>query len=498
MLEKVNLKKTMMNAEYKQLTRPMKEELGVLQHAVKDRGIPFAILLEGWGTAGKGSVIADVILNLDPRNYKVLSTVPATEEERRKPFLWRHWMRIPERGQIAIFDRSWYPEVSVDRVEGAVKDGEARRRLESINVFERQLTDDGYHIIKLFLHISQKDQKKRLEKLAQSKETAWRATERDWKRNKQYDAYSAAFDEMLESTNTEHAPWHIISCHDKNSALAEIYTILTDELRCAVAEYDRRRQNPPEQPTGAPEAPEGFQLMKMPLLSEVRLDMTVDDEKYKELLEKDHRKLAKLHNELYRKKIPVVVVYEGWDAAGKGGNIRRIVAAMDPRGCEVVPIAAPGKTELAHHYLWRFWRELPKRGHVTIFDRSWYGRLMVERVEGFCTPADWHRAYRETNEFERELTNWGAIVVKFWLQVDKDEQLRRFEDRQNTPEKQWKITDEDWRNREKWDLHEAAVNDMLRLTSTDYAPWTIVESQDKKFARLKAIETFINAVEARL
>ena len=498
MLEKTNLKKTMMNAEYKQVTKPLKEGLSNLQHAVKDRGLPVIVLFEGWGTAGKGSMISDVILNFDPRNFKVFSTVDPTEEERRKPFLWRHWSRIPERGQIAIFDRSWYPEVSIDRVEQNFSDGEAHRRMESINTFERQLTDDGYHIVKFFLHISQKDQKKRLEKLASSKETAWRASPSDWKRNKQYDKYYEAFDEMLEYTSTENAPWHVVSCHDKNSALAEIYGILSDAMSTAVAGDDARRQTPAAQPTGKPVAPKGFMLMKMPHIADVRLDMTMDPEQYKEILKKDQKKLTKLHNELYKSKVPVIAVYEGWDAAGKGGNIRRLVTALDPRGYEVIPIAAPSKAELAHHYLWRFWNRLPKQGHVAIFDRSWYGRLMVERVEGFCTPADWRRAFAEINEFERELYNWGAIIIKFWLQIDKAEQLRRFEDRENTPEKRWKITDEDWRNREKWDQHEEAVNDMLQFTSTDYAPWTIIESQDKKFARLKAIETFINAVEGRL
>ena len=239
-------------------------------------------------------------------------------------------------------------------------------------------------------------------------------------------------------------------------------------------------------------------LIAMPRLADVKLDKTVSEEKYEEQLKKYRERLAALHNELYRKKVPVVIVYEGWDAAGKGGNIKRLASALDPRGYEVLPIASPTPDEKHRQYLWRFWTRLPKTGHIAIFDRSWYGRVMVERLEGFCTETDWKRAYDEINEFERELYDWGAVVVKFWLHIDQDEQLRRFNDRQNTPSKQWKITDEDWRNREKWDAYEEAVNEMLERTSTENAPWHILESVDKKYARLKAIRIVMDAIERAL
>lgn len=497
MLDKVNLKKTMMGPEYKQLTRGLKQELNLLQHAVKERGLPVVVLFEGWGTAGKGSVIADIILNLDPRNFKVYSTVDPTAEERRKPFLQRHWVRMPQKGLMAFFDRSWYPEVSTARIEERMEDDKYLRRIESINTFERQLADDGTVVIKFFLHLSQNEQKKRLQRLEKNSDTAWRTSKLDWKRNAQYARYYAAFDDMLTRTDTDWAPWHVISAHDQNSERAEIYQILVETLRGAVDACDRKKAGT-EPMACAPADPGPFHFVKIPQLEEINLNMSVEEEEYKQLLKKFQKRLEKLHNRLYFRRIPVVAVYEGWDAAGKGGNIRRVAAALDPRGYEVVPISAPNPFELAHHYLWRFWREVPKDGHIAIFDRSWYGRVMVERIEGFCTEDDWHRAYREINEFEKELYDWGAVIVKFWLQIDKDEQLRRFTDRQNTPEKQWKITDEDWRNREKWDRYEVAVNEMLQKTSTDFAPWTIIESQDKHFARLKALETLIRAIEARL
>ena len=241
-----------------------------------------------------------------------------------------------------------------------------------------------------------------------------------------------------------------------------------------------------------------FPLVKMAKLSEISLDKKVEPDQYKAELKALQSQLGELHNRLYRKRVPVVICYEGWDAAGKGGNIKRITEALDPRGYEVHPIASPEPHEKARHYLWRFWTRLPRTGHIAIFDRTWYGRVMVERLEGFCSQNDWQRAYHEINEFEKELHDWGAVIIKFWVQIDKDTQLQRFEERQRTPEKQWKITDEDWRNREKWDAYEEAVDEMLQKTSTTYAPWHVLESVDKKHARLKALRIVIAALEEAL
>ena len=233
-------------------------------------------------------------------------------------------------------------------------------------------------------------------------------------------------------------------------------------------------------------------------ICEVPLDKTMGEKEYREELHILQDKLGRLHNRLYRKQVPVIIVYEGWDAAGKGGNIKRVAGALDPRGYEVLPIASPEPHEKARHYLWRFWKRLPKTGHIAIFDRSWYGRVMVERLEGFCSDNDWQRAYNEMNEFEKELAEWGAVIIKFWVHIDKDTQLARFEERQRTPEKQWKITEEDWRNREKWDAYETAVNEMIQKTSTVYAPWHILESVDKKYARIKALKIVIEELEKAL
>ena len=289
------------------------------------------------------------------------------------------------------------------------------------------------------------------------------------------------FDKYLTDTNRSAAPWYIIDAKDKKWAELQILRYLNQAIDTALKNHS----------LAVPILQNTFRLKHQPLLKDIKLNKSVSDERYKKDLKKLQDELQDLHNEIYHKKIPVIIAYEGWDAAGKGGNIKRITEALDPRGYVVNPIASPEPHEKARFYLWRFWNRLPKTGHIAIFDRTWYGRVMVERLEGFCSENDWQRAYNEINEFEKELSDWGAVVIKFWVQIDSDTQLARFTDRQNTPEKQWKITDEDWRNREKWDLYEVAINEMIQKTSTNFAPWYVLESVDKKYARIKALKIVI-------
>jgi len=261
--------------------------------------------------------------------------------------------------------------------------------------------------------------------------------------------------------------------------------------RVTVQEKGMLKQDPPEKK----DLPV---FSTAPSLKRADLSLSLDRDEYRKLLDKRQKRIGELHDEIYRRRIPVVIVYEGWDAGGKGGNIRRLTEEMDPRGYEVIPIAAPNDVEKAHHYLWRFWTEFPKAGHLTIFDRSWYGRVLVERVEGFCSETDWNRAYGEINEMEENFWNFGAVVIKFWLQIDKDEQMNRFKAREKDPAKQWKLNEEDWRNREKWDRYEEATEEMFLRTHTPYAPWTIIEGNCKRYARIKALDVVIAAIEARI
>lgn len=507
MLEKVDLSKKLSKEEYKEKMSQLENKIGQLQRECKALKIPIMIVFEGFGAAGKGLQIGKLIQSMDPRGFRVFPIKNETEEERMHPFLWRFWTKTPEKGRMAIYDGSWYRRVLIDRFEKRTKEKELPEAFHSINSFEEQLTDDGTLIIKLFLDISKKEQKKRFEKLQKNKETAWRVTQGDLERNAKYNEYAAMMEDMLFKTDTDYAPWTIIEATDRRFATVKIYTTVIKAMADQIEKLARqKKKDTADQETEdhmnvsevAREADKELKELQVSILSKADLSLKYSREEYEEKLDKLQKKIEKLHGELYRRRIPVVLGFEGWDAGGKGGAIKRLTAKMDARGYAVNPTASPNDIEKAHHYLWRFWRAMPKAGHIAIFDRTWYGRVMVERIEGFCTKEEWKRAYKEINDMEKDLCDVGAIVIKFWMHIDKDEQERRFRERQENPEKQWKITEEDWRNREKWDLYEDAVNEMLLRTSTDYAPWVVVEGNDKYYARIKVLKTVVDAIEDRL
>ena len=487
MLDQIDLKAKISKSEYKAQMDKLEIRLSTLQRKVRERGIPVAIMFEGWAAAGKGTVINDLILPLDPRGFTVHSILPPTEDEQLHPFLWRFWLKTPARGRLAVFDRSWYRPILNQSIDpDSPIPVQTNPAVEDVAAFEKMLADDGTLVIKFFLHIAKKEQKKRFKKLKSNADTAWRVTDDDENRHAHYDELLESTESLIAQTDTEFAPWTVVPAHDRRFAVLTVFNTVIDRLERAVAE----RENP------AAISPAPVRHTQIPsILQSVSLDLELNKNVYKKRLDKAQKKIRELEYIIYKKRIPVLVLYEGWDAAGKGGNIRRLTQNLDPRGYEVVPVGAPDATEKNHHYLWRFWRDIPKSGHMTIFDRTWYGRVLVERVEGLCSEEEWRRAYHEINQFEHHLAHSGSVIVKFWMQIDREEQLRRFEARQNTPHKQWKITDEDWRNREKWNRYEPAVEEMLFRTSTPYAPWTIVESNCKYHARVKAIETVIDAIE---
>lgn len=491
MLEKIDLKKKCQGKEYKARLEEESAKLSVLQRQCKEAGIPVIIVFEGFGAAGKGTQINRLIQAMDPRGFSVYTSNKESEDERLHPFLWRYWTKIPAKGRFAIFDRSWYRRVLVDRFDKITKKEELPSAFHDILSFERQLTDDGTVIIKFFLYISKEEQKKRFKLLEDSRETAWKVTEADWKRNKEYSEYLKINEEMLEKTDTDYAPWVIVEAMDKNYAALKIISSVTARL-------EKELEKKAALTKSEKKAAKAVDKYKSGVLSGVDLSKALSNKEYKQKLDSLQKKMEILHSELYRLRIPVVICFEGWDAGGKGGAIKRLTSHMDPRGYEVNPTASPNDTEKAHHYLWRFWNNMPKAGHIAIFDRTWYGRVMVERIEGFCSEAEWKRAYQEINEMEEHLTNSGCIVLKFWLHIDRDEQERRFKERMENPAKQWKITDEDWRNREKWDEYEKAVDEMLVRTSTTYAPWEIVEANSKYYARVKVLKTVVEAMEKEI
>lgn len=480
----------MKKAEYQSAITELEKKMGELQRKVVDLKVPVIIVFEGWGASGKGTLINKLMMAFDPRGYNVYPIKEPVEEEQMRPFLWRFWTKTPEKGRIAIFDRSWYRRLSVERVDGNAAKKDWKRAYHEIRAYEKQLVDDGCLIVKFFLHISKKEQKKRFRRLLANPSTEWRVTKDDLRHHRQYGKYFKVFGEMIGETDSDYAPWVLVDSTDHRSANLRIFMEITEKL-------GKRLSVPQSVAVSRPVSVKASPVLKS-ILGKSDLSLSLSREEYLDKLKKYQEKIRNLEYEVYKKRIPVIILYEGWDAAGKGGNIRRLSQSLDPRGYEVVPVAAPSDVEKRHHYLWRFWNRIPKAGHIAIFDRTWYGRVLVERVEGFCTRPEWNRAYDEINEMERQFTDFGAVLVKFWLNIDKAEQLKRFNERRENVWKQWKITEEDWRNREKWDLYLGAVDEMLLKTSTQNSPWTVVESNCKLYARIKTLKTVIDSVERAL
>lgn len=499
MLEGIDLGKKFTKEEYKSIMPDLQLKLAALQRKAKEKDIPIIIVFEGWDTAGKGALINELVTTLDPRGFYLHASRDKSEDDKDKPYLWKVWPKIPARGRMTIFEKSWYNGIINSELKGN-NDIDWVDTAGHLNNFERQLHEDGYVIIKLFLHIGKKEQRKRLEALQEDPDTSWVVTKDMVKRHKKYDELVEIYEKVIEKTDSGHAPWTVIEATNHNFAKIKIFNTIIEAIEKMITESDMHKI---EKASGIEvlsnsDKPDLSQKLVSSILDNADLTKTVEYEEYNAELNKMQKRMRELQLELSQKRIPTIVVYEGWDAAGKGGNIRRLARALDPRFYHVIPISAPTQTEKAHHYLWRFWLSFPENGYLTIFDRSWYGRVLVERIENFCSSDEWRRAYSEINDMEEQLTDAGANILKFWLHVDKETQLQRFEERVNNPEKSWKITDEDWRNREKWDLYKDAVDEMLFRTSTTNAPWTVVESNNKYYARLKTLSTIIESTEKRL
>ncbi len=509
MLETLDLDLKLGKDEYHAAMDRLGLELSVLQRAAYENGVGALFVFEGLDGAGKGDAIARLVEDMDPRGFKVHTTRAATEDEALRPLLWRFWRRLPARGAIGILDRSWYSVLIEARLAGELDQAEWDRAVEAAKDFERQVVDDGTVLVKFWLHISKKEQKRRVKAWSKDPYQEWRAREPVTARHG-YKRVVELAEETLALTYAADAPWVLVEAEDDRHRRVKILTEASEALRRAL---EARGVALPDPEHDAPDPPEGaaaaFEPHPDPLtdpppiprdspLAGLDLSQKLEPEAYSEALHRAQDRLRELEFAAYAKRRAAVAVFEGSDAGGKGGAIKRLTEKLDPRGYEVVPIAAPQGAAAAHHYLWRFWREIPKAGHLTVFDRSWYGRVLVERVEGFATEPEWRRAYQEINEFERTLSEAGIILVKCWLQVSPDEQLRRFRAREAVPRKRYKITDEDWRNRAKLPRYLEAVSDMIRHTSTPYAPWTLVEADDKHFARVKVLETTVRALEAGL
>jgi polyphosphate:AMP phosphotransferase len=402
--------------------------------------------------------------------------------------MWRFWRALPPKGRIGILFGSWYTEPIVQRVMRKTKSADLTQSIEEIRHFERMLAAEGVLILKFWFHLSKNVQRKRLKALEKDPKLRWRVTDTDWQRFKIYDRFREVSEHTLRETSTGEAPWMIVEGTDPNYRYLTVGTLLLDALRERLA-----TKGAPAGPKPAPLEPA---LDQRNVLNALDYTQSLTHKQYARELERYQGRLNMLTREPRFANRSLIIVFEGQDAAGKGSSIRRITSALDARHYQVIPIAAPTEEERAQPYLWRFWRHLPLRGRVTIFDRSWYGRVLVERVEKFASETAWMRAYHEINQFEEQVARAGAVVVKFWIAITKDEQLRRFKERKKIAFKNFKITDEDWRNREKWPAYERAVCDMVERTSTEVAPWNLIPANDKLFARIQILKTLCERVEA--
>ncbi|MBA3024126.1 MAG: polyphosphate:AMP phosphotransferase [Gammaproteobacteria bacterium] len=457
----------------------------------KQSKFPVVILIGGVDGAGRGETVNLLNEWMDPRFLQTHGMGEPSDEELDRPMMWRFWRELPPKGRIGIFLGSWYTWPILNRVRGVTKNAELDQSLERAKRLEKMLVDEGAVVLKFWMHLSKEKQQKRLKSLEKAPKTRWRVTKRDWEHYNLYDKFNAVNERVIRHTSTADAPWTIVEGYDPRYRSLTVGKIILDVIT-------KRLKHVAKKATDVTAPLPMSSLDKLNVLKTLDMKQKLDKKKYEAELEKHQGRLAILTRSPKFSKITVVAMFEGNDAAGKGGAVRRITSALDARQYNIIPIAAPTEEERAQPYLWRFWRHVPRRGRLTIFDRSWYGRVLVERVEKFCSESDWMRAYSEINDFESQLARHNIVVVKFWLAITKDEQLRRFKEREKIGFKRFKITEEDWRNREKWDAYEHAVCDMVDRTSTEIAPWTLVEANDKYFARIKVLKTLADRIEAAL
>ena len=491
MLETAEIGNKIDKDTYSREALKVRDALLKAQRELLNAKFPVIIIVGGNEGAGKGELVNLLNEWMDARGIQTHAFWNPSDEEQERPRFWRFWRVLPPKGRIGIFFGSWYTNPIIDRVYKKIDNKQFNFELERIRQFERLLVNEGALILKFWLHLSKSAQKQRLKELEENPDTAWKVSKLDWKFFGKYDKFRKVSEQTLRETSTAEAPWNIVEAVDKR------YRQLTVTQHILGSLEDRLSKAKNETKTAAASSP--LPEPKRPnVITKLDLTRSLSDKEYDARLLKLQGKLNDLTRKLYHGGRSMLIVFEGSDAAGKGGTIRRVTQAMDARTYRVIPIAAPTEEERAQPYLWRFWRHLPRLGRVTIFDRSWYGRVLVERVEGFCKESDWQRAYEEINEFEEQFTDFGIVVLKFWLATSKQEQLRRFKERETVSYKKYKITEEDWRNREKWNAYEAVVCDMVERTSTTEAPWILVEANDKKYGRIKVLKTICDHLEKGL
>ncbi|OSM05368.1 polyphosphate kinase [Magnetofaba australis] len=523
MFETAELGQKISKKEYDAVAGAMRIEMLELQQRLRKFNLPVILVFAGVDGAGKSETVNTINEWMDPRWMVTHAYSEHSDVERERPEYWRYWRDLPTKGQFGMFLSSWYSQPVLDRVYKRTDEDKFENQLNRILAFEKMLCDDGALVIKFWMHLGKEAQRKRLKVLEKDPLQSWRITKTHWKHFEMYDRFIQVSERAIQRTSTGPAPWTLVEGADSRYRILKVMTVIRDlvtqhlddtevhlkamaaakaaEAKAAKAEAEAEAESKQED-----EAETVDELVRRgrekvrgaSVLANMDLTKALDKKSYKVELSREQARLNGLYRRAQARGISSLLVFEGADAAGKGGAIRRTTAAMDARDVRVIPIAAPSEEERRHHYLWRFWRHLSRAGKVTIFDRSWYGRVLVERVEGFATESEWRRAYAEINDFEEQLVQHGIVLVKYWIQISDEEQLARFKAREETPYKRWKLTDEDWRNRDKWGEYENAVNDMVERTSTHIAPWTLVEGNSKYYARVKVVRTYCDALEKAL
>jgi len=494
MFETAELGQKVGKKEYQERAMELRGALLEAQVRLREVGFPVILLFAGVDGAGKGETTNLLNEWMDPRWIRTRTYTEPSQEERQRPEFWRYWRDLPGEGELGIFLSAWYSRPLLDRVYGKISDHELDDRLDRIVSFERTLANSGAVILKCWMHLGREPQKKRLQSLEDDPLQSWRVTKQDWQHWKMYENFVSTAGNIIARTSTARAPWAIIEGADRRFRSLEVGAKLLQAIERRLA----RSEEPESEAVPVPVSDAAEGPSRILVLSSLDLTRQLPKKDYPRKRDELQARLNLLHRKARDRKISTALVFEGWDAGGKGGAIRRVTAALDARDYRVIQIAAPSDEEKAHHYLWRFWRHLSRAGRFMIFDRSWYGRVLVERVERFASDLEWRRAYAEINDFEQQLVEHGIALVKFWLHISPEEQGRRFEARGKVPYKRWKLSAEDWRNREKWDRYELAVNDMIERTSTPIAPWVLVEGEDKRYARVKVLKSVCESLERAL
>jgi AMP-polyphosphate phosphotransferase len=486
MLKNAELGRSLSKEQYDAVLPGLRAALLDAQARLRNAKFSVVVLVNGPDTSGKSETVNALHEWFDARFLTSQAYSEPTEEERAHPEYWRYWLWLPPAGRIGVFSGSWYTEPIAARAFDRITDMELAERTARINGFERTLADGGTLFVKLWFHIGKKSQRKRLKELASKKTTRFRVTKQDWKNHERYDELKQVSEQVISHTSTGYAPWHVIDGEDPRYRNITAARSVLDAIETRLAQPKNQHRPVRLPPIPNPETQ----------LDALDLSQSLTKHDYEQSIARLQARLNLLVRKLQKRKKSAILVFEGPDAAGKGGAIRRITWALDARSYRLIPIAAPTDEERAHHYLWRFWRYMPRRGKLTIFDRSWYGRVLVERVEGFASEPEWQRAYQEINDFERELLKSDVVLVKLWLHISPEEQLKRFDERKRNPAKRYKITAEDYRNREQANQYEAAAADMIARCSPPDAPWTLIEANDKRFARVKVLEAVCEQLAA--